>query len=184
MKCLPCSTRLFALALVLPLVSGCADENPVGPELATASEAWSASRGSATALASAAGPFTVQLTGLPVAEPLGANCRLTAPVQLDLSGDLVGAATGEITVLIFASCTDAVTNPPGTFRDRFRATTTFEGTLFGSGERAHLAYVGRTAVGGEVRGRFLVRGSSHGVLKVTATAGAGGSYSGVLLPNP
>ncbi|SOE03511.1 hypothetical protein [Blastococcus haudaquaticus] len=138
---------------------------------------------SAATRVSADGAFTVVVTGAPATQPLpGSRCLATAPVLLTFEGTLSGAAPGTIRIVFDAPCDQAFASPPGTFADVFVVTGTFTGTVAGQRTSATLVYSGVTRPGGQVRGLIALHGDSHGLLRVEARAGAGGTYSGAVTP--
>ena len=138
---------------------------------------------SAATTVSADGGFTVAVTGAPATQPLpGGRCLATVPVTLTFEGTLAGAAPGTIRIVFEAPCDQAFAFPPGTFADVFTFTGTFTGTVAGQPTRATLVYSGVTRPGGQVRGLIALYGDSHGLLRVAATAGAGGTYTGAVTP--
>ncbi|MCF6745875.1 hypothetical protein E9529_16645 [Blastococcus sp. KM273128] len=125
------------------------------------------------------GAFAVAITGAPDLRPLpGERCLATVPVTLTFEGTLDGAAPGTIRIAVDAPCDQAFTVPPGTFADVFLFSGDFTGTVAGEPVEARLLYTGVTRVGGEVRGLMGLSGDADGLLRVEATAGAGGTYSG------
>jgi hypothetical protein len=106
---------------------------------------------------------------------------LTVNGTLTFAGTLQGTAGGSTTALENAPCTDVAANAPGTFADVFRFIGTFSGTIGGRTTEAAIVYAGRTAPGGEIDAVMLVTGRDTGVLKVRATVGVGGTYSGVVV---
>ena len=89
-----------------------------------------------------------------------------------------------------APCADVTTNPPGTFRDTFRAEVVLDGTVAGQAGTTYITYQGNTQPGGAVRGLLRVHDGTgeltnvRGVLKVQARAGVGGTYTGHLTGMP
>ncbi|MDP5185125.1 hypothetical protein QOZ88_21035 [Blastococcus sp. BMG 814] len=133
----------------------------------------------ASARVPADGAFTVAITGAPDLQPLpGDRCLATVPVTLAFEGTLEGTAPGTIRIAVDAPCDQAFAVPPGTFADVFLFSGTFTGTVAGEPADARLVYTGITRPGGEVRGLMLLSGDARGLLRVEATAGAGGTYSG------
>lgn len=134
----------------------------------------------------AEGSFTTLIDfGTLSATPVGRNCELKAALRLEFEGTLAGSAEGQLRVLVLASCPDVFASPPGTFRDVFRASLTFTGTVDGRYSTAAIAYGGVTEPGGAVKGLLRVDSeTARGALKVTAQAGAGGFYSGPLTGLP
>ncbi|MGY1722701.1 hypothetical protein [Blastococcus sp. SYSU DS0533] len=125
------------------------------------------------------GGFTVAITGAPDLRPMpGDRCLATVPVTLTLDGTLEGTAPGTIRIAVDAPCDQAFAVPPGTFADVFLFSGTFTGTVAGEPAEARLVYTGITRPGGEVRGLMALSGDADGLLRVEATAGAGGTYSG------
>ena len=127
------------------------------------------------------GAFTVAITGPPDLQPLpGGRCLATIPVTLAFDGTLDGAATGAIRVAVAAPCDLAFAVPPGTYADLFLFAGTFTGAVAGEQTSATLVYSGRSRPGGDVRGLIALHGDANGLLRVRATAGAGGTYSGAV----
>lgn len=125
------------------------------------------------------GEFAVAITGPPDLRPLpGDRCLATVPVTLTFEGTLDGDAPGTIRIAVDASCDQAFAVQPGTFADVFLFTGTFTGTVAGEPAETRLVYTGVTRVGGEVRGLIGLAGDADGLLRVEATAGTGGTYSG------
>ncbi|TYP90803.1 hypothetical protein [Blastococcus xanthinilyticus] len=133
----------------------------------------------ASARVAADGTFTVAVTGAPALQPLpGGRCLATLPVTLGFAGTLEGTAPGTIRVAVDAACDVAFAVPPGTYADAFLFTGTFTGTVAGEEAGARLVYSGVTRAGGQVRGLMALHGDAHGLLRVEASAGAGGTYRG------
>ena len=110
--------------------------------------------------------------------PRGTNCLLEVDGQLVFSGPIEGPATGRTSALVFATCAEVSTNPPGTFRDVFRSELEFDGTVNGVPAQAHVMYQGRVQEGGQIDGRLQFSKGVAGVLEVDAQVAVGGSYSG------
>lgn len=165
---------LGILTIVTLLLTACSTTTP----LAVASKA------------SVSGAFTVTLTGAPSATSVGNTCRLDAPIQMNFTGGLIGPAQGEISILAPAPCAEVVINPPGTFRDTFRAEVVLDGDVAGQTGTVQISYQGNTKPGGAVRGILRIHGGTgeladvRGVLKVEAQAGVGGTYTGHLTGLP
>jgi hypothetical protein len=113
--------------------------------------------------------------------PRGENCLLEISGQLVFSGDIVGAAVGTTSALVFASCEDVATTPPGTFRDVFRSELQFEGTVGGEQAEGSVMYQGGVQPGGQLEGRLLWSNGISGVLDVDAVVAVGGTYEGSLV---
>lgn len=115
--------------------------------------------------------------------PRGRNCLVTVKGQLVFSGTIQGTAFGETKALEFAPCSQVVAAPPGTYPDVFHSRAVFDGTVAGVPAHANLWYMGRTAVGGHIDGRFIFSNGVAGRLDVSAQVAVGGSYSGALVVN-
>lgn len=165
---------LGTLAFITLLLTACTTVNPL----------------TAASIASVSGTFTVAVTATPATAPVGSNCRLEAPIQMDFTGALAGPAQGQISILALAPCVEVGTNPPGTYRDRFRAEVVFDGVIAEREGTARIIYQGTTRPGGAVRGLLRIYGVTgelaevRGVLRVQAQAGVGGSYTGQLTGLP
>src|SRR5688500_6979592 len=137
------TSRVVATAITLLSLGGCADA-PTTSTLPTQGLSSAASLASAARQIDASGSFdalvdfaTLTLT------PRGQNCLLTVSGQLVFSGTIQGTATGQTSALVFASCADVATNPPGTFADVFKFEGTFEGSVDGEAAQANLSYMGQ-----------------------------------------
>jgi hypothetical protein len=143
--------------------------------------------------AAAAGPiaadgtFTVSLFPPFVTRDIGRHkCELRVQGELNFTGTLVGIAKGTTIALIDAPCIQAVSQPPGTFSDRFR----FDGHYTGSVDRVDgicgkLSYAGTTHPGGAIDATIKLR--AGGTLATLRTEGAelgvGGRYHGTAITN-
>lgn len=132
----------------------------------------------ASALASveAVGTFTVDSVQVRDAVPVGSTaCLLSADVTLSFHGTLDGGASGPITVLSNAAC-----DQPPVAGDVFLARVIFRGVIAGRAATTRLIYAGHTApVTGAVAGTMVTAGPVA-VLHVSAQAGVGGTYTGVV----
>ena len=70
------------------------------------------------------------------------------------------------------------TTPPGTFADAFGFVGEFSGTVDGQAVDATLGYAGVTRAGGAIKAVMTLSNGARGLLKVDATAGQGGTYTG------
>lgn len=105
------------------------------------------------AAAPARGTFAIALddpTGVLVEPVQGGKCELTGASTLTFSGALAGSAHGTSSVLIFAPCSEATVNPPGTYFDLFSFEGTFSGTVHGAAATGTLSYSGVTRPGGDI----------------------------------
>ena len=98
-------------------------------------------------VASAAAPTDVSGTysildvyGMPELRPAGDNCILTVDAAYPFDGDLVGMAYAQFTVVVHGPCESAL---PFAYRENYRATGTFEGTVLGHEGTFDFLYVGR-----------------------------------------
>lgn len=130
----------------------------------------------------AAGNFSaaVDFATLQVKDVRGDKCEFTVNGTLTFTGTVTGVATGTTTAVIFAPCSEATTNPPGTFFDIFRFEGTFVGTVAGSPVTGPLIYRGVTRPGGAIDATIrLVGDGGRAVLRAEAVVAVGGSYTGV-----
>ena len=82
--------------------------------------------------------------------------------------------------MIFAPCSQATTNPPGTFFDVFRFVGTFTGTVAGAPASGPLTYAGVTQVGGHIDAAIVLDGDrAFAAVRADAIVTVGGSYRGV-----
>ena len=175
--------RLVATATALILV-GCADgRDPTGPALPVQGDSPDLSAASARRIQTS-GRFDalVDFSTLTLT-PKGRNCLLEVRGQLVFSGTIEGAATGQTSALVFATCSDVATTPPGTFPDVFKSELVFEGTVDGEPAQANLLYMGRVQPGGAIEGRLVFSNGVQGVLDVEARVAVGGEYRGFVVVN-
>ena len=133
----------------------------------------------------AAGAFAADvdftsLTATPRAN--GRHCELVVKGTLTFSGTLSGVAEGTTTAYVLAPCDAALAVPPGTFRDVFRFSGVFAGTVDGAAATGELTYAGVTRPGGDIGATIRLRGSASAVLRAKATVAVGGTYTGVVKP--
>jgi hypothetical protein len=157
----------YALLLALALVGV--------PSTTTTASAGPALR--ATGEFAADVDFT-SLTATPRAN--GRHCELVVQGTLSFSGTLSGVAEGTTTALVLAPCNEALAVPPGTFRDGFRFSGVFAGTVDGTAATGELTYAGVTRPGGDIDATIRLRGGSNAVLRAAATVAVGGTYTGVV----
>ena len=173
--------RLVVSAAALLLV-GCADErDPTAPALMIEADLPDLSAAAARRVETS-GDFAaiVDFSTLTLT-PRGSNCLLEVEGQLVFTGTIEGTATGRTSALVFASCADVATSPPGTYPDVFKSELTFEGTVDGEPAEANVLYMGRVQVGGEIDGRLVFSNGVEGVLEAEAIVAVGGDYSGFLV---
>jgi len=139
---------------------------------------------SAASRVDASGSFTAQIdpASITLAPTSGGNCVLSVDGVLTFSGTLIGTATGSTTALIFASCAQVATTPPGTFADVFRFVGDYVGTVAGQPASGSLTYAGATRAGGNITAGIGLRGDSSALLRVDAVVAVGGSYRGIASP--
>ena len=173
--------RSFRLLATVVVVGACADSGRVGgpTEPSLSAENVAAAAASAAQRIEASGEFDalVDFSTLTLT-PRGRNCLLTVKGQLVFSGTIEGTATGQTTALVFASCADVASNPPGTFADRFKSELMFEGTVDGQAAAANVLYMGRVQPGGQIEGRLVFSNGVQGRLEAEAVVAVGGSYEG------
>ncbi len=175
--------RFVAAGAALLIVVGCGSGgdalNPTAPTFTADSRAESHT---------ASRPRVIQTTGHFDANvdfstltltPTGRNCLLGVDGQLVFSGTIEGTAVGHTTALVFASCAEVATNPPGTHPDVFRSVAVFNGTVGGvTVSDVALLYTGRSQPGGHIDALFVCSGGVDGLLSVDAKLAVGGSYRG------
>lgn len=168
--------RLIVVLGSLLLIVGCADAPaavaPHDPLLALAVLSQTEVAGSYVASVNFA---TMTLTSR------GQNCLLEVEGTLTFTGSIVGTGTGKTSALVFATCEEAATTPPGTHPDVFRSVLTFEGTVNGEPATADVQYMGRVAEGGALDGRLVFSNGVSGVLDADGVVAVGGTYSGSLV---
>ncbi len=139
---------------------------------------------SAASHVDASGSFTAQIdpASITLAPASGGNCVLSVNGVLTFSGTLMGTATGSTTALIFASCAQVATTPPGTFADVFRFVGEYVGTVAGQPGSGSLTYAGVTRAGGNITAAIGLRGDSSALVRADAVVAVGGSYRGIASP--
>ncbi len=178
--------RVAAATAVL-IVGACADgrdtPGPTAPTLSTQDHSSDVTT-SAARQVEASGSFdalvdfsTVTLT------PRGSNCLLEVEGRLVFTGTIQGVAAGKTSALIFATCAEVATTPPGTYRDVFKSELEFEGTVDGEPAQAEVLYLGGVEPGGQIDGRLVFSRGVAGVLDVQALVAVGGVYQGSLIVN-
>src|SRR5215213_1867003 len=170
------SLRLVAAGTVLLIAGGCVDRrDALGPT----SPASSARSASAARQIQAQGHFDalVDFSTLTLT-PRGSNCLLQVKGQLVFTGTIEGTATGQTTALVFATCSEVASSPPGTYPDVFHSELVFEGTVDGEPAQANGLYTGRSEPGGHIDGRLILSSGVAGRLEVDAQLAVGGEYSG------
>ena len=176
--------RLVATGTVVLIVGGCDGGGPLSP--APAVQAGGA-RSPALAVADA-GP--VETAGLFDAfvdfstltlTPRGANCLLTVKGSLVFHGTIEGTGTGQTDALVFATCEEVASKPPGTDPDVFHSNLVFEGTVAGEPATANVMYQGRSAPGGHIDGHLIFSNGVSGALDASAQVAVGGAYHGSLV---
>ena len=100
---------------------------------------------------------------------------------LYFTGTIEGEAPGTTRALVFATCDDVASNPPGTFLDVFRSELEFVGTVEGLETEADIIYQGITKVGGDIKGYMILSNGPKGFLKVDAIVAMGGGYTGFIV---
>ncbi len=122
-------------------------------------------------------PDTLTLT------PAGDKCLVEVKGLLEFTGTLVGVAPGKTRALVFADC-DTVAGglPQGIFfEDVFKSNSEFLGTVNGEPASADIIWKGFTETGGTIdKSVMILSNGAKGVLKVKASVGVGGSYTGVV----
>ncbi len=136
----------------------------------------------AGAARTASGSFTADVDFATLTlTPQGATCRLAVEGVLEFVGALEGTATGMTTARVLAPCDEVAVNPPGTFRDVFRADLDFAGTLDGAPVATAIRYQGVTMPGGAISGQMILSDGLRGALRVDAQVAQAGTYDGVVV---
>lgn len=110
--------------------------------------------------------------------PRGANCLLTVKGRLVFHGTIEGTGTGQTDALVFATCEEVASKPPGTDPDVFHSKLVFEGTVAGEPATANVMYQGQAQPGGHIDGHLIFSNGVSGVLDASAQVAVGGEYSG------
>ena len=177
--------QLVATATALLVVVACADESDAlgpatsalgrqgqAPDVVTSAARQIETSGHFDALVDFS---TLTLT------PRGQNCLLQVDGQLVFTGTIEGTATGTTSALVFATCSEAATTPPGTHPDVFRSELAFVGTVDGEPVQADLLYMGRVQPGGRIEGRLVFSNGAAGRLEADALVAVGGEYHGSIV---
>lgn len=123
-------------------------------------------------------PSSIELKDLP-----GNRCEFSVNATATFTGTLSGQADGRTTAIIFTTCENAGSNPPGTFRDIFGFDGEFVGTVAGAATAGPLAYAGVTAPGGDVMAGVHFDGEdTWALLRAEGTVAGGSDYSGIAKP--
>lgn len=93
---------------------------------------------------------------------------------MTFDGTLVGVASGTTTAYVLATCDQVLAAAPGTYRDVFRFTGVFTGTVAGTPTSGELSYAGVTHPGGEIGATIRLEGGSSAVLRADARVAVGG----------
>lgn len=166
--------RSVATGLVVLVVAGCAGRDALAPG------------DHARPLADAAGGPT-QVAGLFDAivdfttlrlTPRGSNCLLDVDGRLVFHGSIEGTGVGHTTALVFATCEEVASLPPGTDPDVFHSNLEFTGTVNGEPATAKALYHGRVQPGGHIEGQIIFSDGIAGALDASGQVAVGGSYSG------
>ncbi|NUO63826.1 MAG: hypothetical protein HOQ11_07045 [Gemmatimonadaceae bacterium] len=176
--------RLVAGTMAVLVAGGCGGRDALAP-----SAPPSAAQRSPSALATT-GSGQVQTSGLFDANvdfstlsltPRGGNCLLVVKGQLVFHGAIQGAGNGQTTALVFGSCAEVASTPPGTDADVFTSELEFTGTIAGEPAHAHVMYQGRVQPGGHIDGRLIFSNGVSGELEASAQVAVGGEYHGAVV---
>ena len=113
--------------------------------------------------------------------PRGSNCLLTVKGRLVFHGTIEGSGVGQTDALVFATCEEVMSKPPGTDPDVFHSNLVFTGTVAGEPATANVIYQGRSAAGGHIDAHLHFSNGVSGVLDAEAQVAVGGSYEGSLV---
>lgn len=173
--------RLVSGGIAVLIVGGCDGRGVLGPSGSAASLTGSspalATVGSGQVATSGLFDAIVDFSTLSLT-PRGRNCLLQVKGQLVFHGTIEGVATGQTTALVFATCDEVASSPPGTDPDVFRSELVFEGTVAGQPATAHVLYQGRVQPGGHIDGRLIFSNGVAGELDAQAQVAVGGEYQG------
>jgi hypothetical protein len=172
--------RLVATGTAVLIVGGCGGHDVLAPDRAPAVQGNSPElAASAARRVEVTGGFDaiVDFSTLTLT-PKGSNCLLTVKGRLVFNGTIQGVAPGQTNALVFATCADVASHPPGTYPDVFVSTLAFEGTVDGVPARANVVYTGRSQPGGHISAHFIFYHGVEGVLDVEAQLAVGGTYHG------
>ena len=113
--------------------------------------------------------------------PVHNKCLLEVDGVVCFTGTIEGEAPGTTRALVFATCEEVATNPPGTFLDVFRSELEFAGTVERIETETKITYQGITKVGGNIKAYMILSDGLKGFLKVDAIVAVGGSYTGFIV---
>lgn len=115
---------------------------------------------------------TYDLTTLTLTEKGPHKCLLELDADLEFFGDLTGTALGSYDVLVWASCEETATTPPGVLKALFWYDGVAELTFNGFSAEARIKYrgvEGAPYAPGEFEGQINFTGDATGMLKVQAS---------------
>lgn len=166
--------RIVATGTMLLVIAGCAGSDALAPgdhraPLADAD-------GGATQV-SGAFDAIVDFTTLRLT-PRGSNCLLDVDGRLVFHGGIEGTGIGHTTALVFATCEEVASLPPGTDPDVFHSRFSFTGTVNGEPATAKGLYHGRVQPGGHIEGQIIFSNGVSGALDASGQVAVGGTYSG------
>ena len=170
--------RLAAAATSLLVVAGCGERDAVAP-LKPSSPTFAAV-GAGQVATSGLFDANVDFSTLSLT-PRGSNCLLVVKGQLVFHGTIEGAGNGQTTALVFGSCEQVASTPPGTDPDVFHSELEFVGTVAGQPAKAHVLYKGRVQPGGHIDGQLIFSNGVSGELEAEAQVAVGGEYHGTLV---
>jgi hypothetical protein len=176
--------RLVAAGTAVLIVAGCDGGGALGPAAPTTG----VSAGSVALVAGDASPVVtsgsfdalVDFSTLTLT-PRGSNCLLQVNGRLVFHGAIEGVAVGQTTALVFGTCEDVASTPPGTDPDVFTSRLVFDGTVAGEPAHSKVLYQGQAQPGGHISGHLIFADGVSGVLDAEAQVAVGGTYSGSLV---
>jgi len=174
--------RLVATGTAVLVVGGCDSRSAFAPTHVDYAGAPALAAAAASGQVDVSGPFdaivdfsTLSLT------PRGSNCLLQVDGRFVFHGAIDGVAMGHTTALVFGTCEQVASTPPGTDPDVFVSEATFDGTVAGVAAQAKVLYQGRVAPGGHIDGHLHFSNGVSGVLDAEAQVAVGGTYHGSLV---
>ena len=168
--------RLVAAGTAMLIVAGCDQRETLAPAAPAPSGAVAAN-GAGPVETSGAFDAFVDFSTLTLT-PRGSNCLLEVKGRLVFHGTIEGVGDGQTTALVFATCEQVASQPPGTDPDVFTSDLVFTGTVNGEPAQAKAMYQGRAQPGGHIDGHLIFANGVSGVLDASAQVAVGGEYHG------
>jgi hypothetical protein len=87
----------------------------------------------------------------PVRMAIGENCIVEVKQQYNITGTLTGELEIDFRILVYGPCGE----PPGTYKEKWIAFGSFNGTVDGSQRSAEFTYTANVNAGGDVDGKMI-----------------------------